>query len=61
MVSAFLKEKKFLDWFSNIYMPDDIDWLVLGDLNFIRSPTDRNKPGGDVNNMLPFNEAISNL
>jgi hypothetical protein len=34
---------------------------VLGDFNFIREPSDRNKPGGDVNDMLLFNEAISNL
>jgi hypothetical protein len=34
---------------------------VLGDFNFIREPSNRNKPGGDVNDMLLFNEAISNL
>ena len=33
----------------------------MGDFNFIRSPEDRNRPGGDVNQMLLFNEAISNL
>ena len=33
----------------------------MGDFNFIRSPKDRNRPGGDVNQMLLFNEAISNL
>jgi hypothetical protein len=42
-------------------MPDDMDWLVLGDFSFIRKPTDRNKPGRDVKDMLLFNEAISNL
>jgi exonuclease III len=51
----------FLDWFANIDMPEDVDWLVLGDFNFMRKPSDRNKPGGDVNEMLLFNEAISNL
>jgi hypothetical protein len=51
----------FLDWFSNISMADDTDWIVMGDFNFIRSPNDRNKPGGDVNDMLLFNDAISNL
>jgi hypothetical protein len=35
----------FLDWFSNITMADDIDWIVMGDFNFIRNPKDRNKPG----------------
>ena len=52
---------EFIDWFTNIQMPDDVDWIVMGDFNFIRSPEDRNRPGGDVNQMLLFNEAISNL
>ena len=42
-------------------MPPDEDWILMGNLNFIRSPADRNKPGGDINQMLLFNEAISNL
>jgi exonuclease III len=50
-----------LEWFSNIDMPDNTDWIVMGDFNFIRKPSDRNKPGGDVNEMLLFNDAISNL
>jgi hypothetical protein len=33
---------------------DDYLWLVLGDFNI-------NKPGGDPNLMLGFNEAISKL
>jgi exonuclease III len=59
----YIAERKaiFLDWFSNIDMPEDMDWLVLGDFDFMRKPSDRNKPGGDVNEMLLFNEAISNL
>ena len=32
----------------------------MGDFNFMRAPSDRNRPGGDVNEMLMFNEAISN-
>ena len=51
----------FIDWFSNIDMPEDNNWIVMGYFNFIRKPSDRNKPGGDVNDMLLFNEAISNL
>jgi hypothetical protein len=35
-------------------MVDDYLWLVLGDFNI-------NKPGGDPNLMLGFNEAISKL
>lgn len=55
------RKAEFIDWFSNIDMPDDKDWIIMGDFNFIRQPPDRNRPGGDVNNMLLFNEAISHL
>jgi endonuclease/exonuclease/phosphatase family metal-dependent hydrolase len=33
----------------------------VGDFNLIRHPSDRNKPGGNVQNMLQFNTAIINL
>jgi hypothetical protein len=55
------KKARFINWFSNIDMPDDSDGIIVGDFSFIRQPSDRNKPGGDVNDMLIFNEAISNL
>jgi exonuclease III len=55
------KKSQFLEWFANIDMPDDMDWIIMGDFNFMRSPSDRNKEGGDINDMLLFNEAISNL
>lgn len=38
----------FLDWLENIQMPDDVDWLLLGDFNLIRRPENRNRPGGNV-------------
>jgi hypothetical protein len=49
----------FLDWLKHIQMPDDMDRLVVGDFNLIKNPTNRYKPGGDVNDMLLFNEAIN--
>jgi hypothetical protein len=51
----------FLHWLNNISSPDDENWLLVGDFNLIRSPQDRNKEGGNVNEMLLFNEAISKL
>lgn len=42
----------FLHWLKHIQMPDDMDWLVVGDFNLIRNPSNRNKLGGDVNDML---------
>jgi exonuclease III len=51
----------FLNWFYNINMPSDKLWLIVGDFNLIRRQEDRNKAGGDINLMLKFKEAISNL
>uniref|UniRef100_A0A0A9DE02 Endonuclease/exonuclease/phosphatase domain-containing protein n=1 Tax=Arundo donax TaxID=35708 RepID=A0A0A9DE02_ARUDO len=35
----------FIKWFRDIQVPDSVDWLVLGDFNFMRSPEDRNREG----------------
>jgi hypothetical protein len=48
----------FVEWLFDLYIPDEEDWLLVGDFNFIRSPSNRNKPGGDVNDMLTFNNFI---
>ena len=42
-------------------MPDNFPWLLVGDFNLMRRPKNRNKPGGDINEMLLFNEALSAL
>ena len=51
----------FLDWIKGIQMPDEVDWMLLGDFNLLRKPEDRNRDGGNLNEMLLFNEAISSL
>jgi hypothetical protein len=33
-------------------------WMILGDFNLIRAPEDRNRPGGDSNNMMAFSTVI---
>jgi len=38
----------FMDWFENIQMLDDIQWLVVGDFNLIRKPEDRNRSRGTL-------------
>ena len=42
-------------------MLDEHNWLVMGDFNHIRYPHSRSNEGGNINDMLAFNEAISNL
>lgn len=52
---------EFLDWFQNIQMPTESDWLIAGDFKFIRHPHNRNMGTGDFSNMMQFNEAMSTL
>jgi hypothetical protein len=51
----------FLHWFSNLEVLADRLWIIIGDFNMIRIPENRNKPGGDIQRMLDFNMAISQL
>jgi exonuclease III len=51
----------FVQWLYNLNVPDDEDWLFMGDFNFIRSQDNRNRPGGDLNDIFLFNEIISHL
>lgn len=54
-------KRAFLDWFRDIQMPPEIDWLIVGDFNLIRRTEDKNRDGADANEMFLFNEAISKL
>jgi hypothetical protein len=42
-------------------MSDMTNWLLVGDFNLYRSPSNRNKLGADHAEMFLFNEAISTL
>jgi hypothetical protein len=52
---------EFLSWFKNIAMPNEQSWIIKGDFNLIRRPGNKNRPGGDINMMMAFNEAINKL
>lgn len=56
-----LGQREFLEWFREIDMPPEIDWIIVEDFNILRRPEDRNKEGADPNEMFRFNEAISKL
>jgi hypothetical protein len=51
----------FLNWLHDFDLLGGTDWLLVGDFNLIRRPSDRNKLGGNVQYMFRFNEAISYL
>ena len=48
----------FTSWLFDLNIPTSEDWLILGDFNYIRSPDNRNKPGGSVQDMFTFNDFI---
>ena len=48
----------FTKWLFEVDIPSNEYWLILGDFNFIRASENRNKPGGDVNDMFTFNDFI---
>ena len=48
----------FTAWLFDLQIPNGEDWLILGDFNYIRAPDNRNRGGGNANDMLIFNEFI---
>jgi hypothetical protein len=53
-----VERDNFVSWLYNMQIPTKENRLLVGDFNFIRSQDDRNKPGGDINDMFIFNEVI---
>lgn len=51
----------FAQWLFDLQIPDNENWILLGDFNFYRSVENRNRAGGDMNDMMIFNNIISNL
>lgn len=49
-----LAEEKleFLNWLNNIQTPDDVNWLMLVDFNYVRYPENRNKDGANFQEMV---------
>ena len=48
----------FTQWLYDRDIQANDDCLFLRDFNYIRGPENRNKPGGDVNDMSTFNDII---
>lgn len=54
-------KREFLNWFRNIVMPEEVDWLIVRDFNLLRKHEDRNRDGANLNEIFLFNEAINKL
>jgi hypothetical protein len=51
----------FIDWFRGHVIDDSDNWIFLGDFNFYRSLSNRNRPGGNLADTFIFNDAIGHL
>jgi exonuclease III len=49
------------NWLYNLDTSSYDLWMMLGDFNLIRSPDNRNRPSGNTNDMMLFNDIISHL
>jgi exonuclease III len=51
----------FVHWLNSLHIDEEHNWMIVGDFNFYRSLSDRNRNGGNMNDVMIFNEVISNL
>jgi hypothetical protein len=56
-----LDRDNFVSWLYNLQIPSVENWSIVGDFNFITAQDNRNKLGGDINDMFLFNEIIGHL
>lgn len=54
-----VERHSFTSWLFDLNIPVSEDWILAGDFNYIRAPDNRNRPGGNVGDMLTFNDFIS--
>lgn len=59
--SASDQKLGFITWLINLDRSNFSEWILVGDFNLYRSGEDRNKPGGNANDMQMFNELIVDL
>jgi hypothetical protein len=51
----------FINWLNSLHFEDEINWMLIWDFNFYRSLQDRNREGDNMQDIMVFNEIISNL
>jgi hypothetical protein len=61
MAHALSSREDFINRLNGLNIDDNCNWMFVGDFNFYRSLEDRNWEGGNMQNIIVFNEMISNL
>jgi hypothetical protein len=51
----------FSNWLNNLQISTDENWMIVGDFNFYRSMENRNRGGANLQDIMTFNQIISNL
>jgi hypothetical protein len=55
------RRDQFVQWLYDLQMDPEEDWMIIGDFNFYRTPINRNRGGGNYNDMEIFNSITSQL
>jgi hypothetical protein len=55
------ERQDFVNSLNDLQIADDKNWMILGDFNFYRPLENQNKDGGSMQDIMIFNEIISNL
>jgi hypothetical protein len=56
-----LEQQDFVNWLNSLNVDDGSNWMFIGDFHFYQSLQDRNREGGNMQDIMVFNEIISNL
>jgi hypothetical protein len=51
----------FVSWLFSLDIAPEDQFLIMGDFNFYRTNSNRNRPGGNTSDMLVFNDIIQHL
>ena len=54
------ERQMFVDWLNELQIEEE-NWMIMGDFNFYRSLENRNRAGGNINDIFIFNKVISNV
>jgi hypothetical protein len=56
-----IERENFVAWLFHLDIPDEANWILLGDFNFYRFAKSRNQLGANFTDIATFNEIISYL
>jgi hypothetical protein len=51
-----LVRQEFVNWLNSLDIDEDSNWMLVGDFNFYRSLQDRNREGGNMQDIMVFND-----